>query len=882
MPSKLLDWDLDTLKNNMFAATQAELDITSKPLFYKIIERTKAGPFWTLTVEASGHGNGVLDEALESAKAWWGAPHRGTADILAVLPEEHQITLRFCSVPPPEAGGTLLIYPAPYLEKVRDAWVDQKWVHQIFQWLHGPFSGVDAGTNPCIPKVLPGLNLRERQKASFQLVTNPVSFLSGPPGTGKTYTLGYLLAHILLQDPEAKILLVSTTNSAVDEAIIAVDKALNTMAGKDGRCRELVKKCKRLGSRFIASNYEKREYLIPEVNKTLIAELAILESVKPDPQDLIAYAKWKDEVEEIRATLKATVVKLVMKSRLVAMTCTRAVFGLDDLRACPRFDYLVFDESSQVGLAHALLLVPLAKWVLFTGDKEQLKPINQAEDDLTDLLLGHSMFDLKDERIHGSCFLNEQSRMAAPICSLVSRVFYNGQLKVANDCLGDIKWVQFRSKPFLRDFTGHLFLLDLLDGGQWSPYYNGFIRYESATIIVENIARLIPSLQPSEILVLTPFRAQRAVLNGMLRHLAKETGRPELKKVRVSTVHRAQGQECHTVFFDPVDEGNAWLDRKDMSCLINVALSRAQAKLFLLLCKDNCKKNKTLHTILETYRTMGFESVARSQVKQLNNSSVWGIHELSDNVQLDIRETDAMPTWDSRNSGVIRATTVDVILEEMSAAQEVLPSASVVILTGTAQQAKLFRDRLPFTNEKTQRALSILGPEDLKEEGADTVCLDTAGLLDQALDSTDPLALVLRARTMSRHKLLVWIHPNETRHPLWKTFIDILQAPSIEAARKLRPPPGPSKAPYPLASGPVLGASAITASARGKSRSYLSRYEMTWILNIHFTSDIKRLQRETGISYARYKACLHEPELLTPEEAAQLKKFLPTGSDIAH
>ena len=882
MPSELLDWDRDTLKINMFAATQAELEITSKPSFYTIIERTKAGPFWTLTVEASGHGNGVLDEALESAKAWWGGPHRGTADILSVLPEEHQITLRFCSVPPPEAGGTLLIYPARYLEKVRDAWLDQDWVEEIYQWLHGPFSGVDVATNSCVPKVLPGLKLRERQRASFQLVTNPVSFLSGPPGTGKTYTLGYLLAHILLQDPEAKILLVSTTNSAVDEAILAVDRALNTMADKDWRCRELVKKCKRLGSRFIASNYEKREYLIPEVNRTLIAELAILENAKPDPQDLLTYAKWKDEVEEIRATLKAHVVKLVMKSRLVAMTCTRAVFGLDDLRACPRFDYLVFDESSQVGLAHALLLVPLAEWVLFTGDKEQLKPINQAEDDLTNLLLGQSMFDLKDERIHASCFLNEQSRMAPPICNLVSRVFYNGQLKVANECLGDFKWVQFRSRPPLRDFTGHLFLLDLMEGGQWSPYYNGYIRYASASLIVENVARLIPSLQPSEILVLTPFRAQRAVLNGMLRHLAEETGRPELKKVRVSTVHRAQGQECHTVFFDPVDEGNAWLDRKDMSCLINVALSRAQAKLFLLLCKDNCKKNRTLHTILETYRTMGFESVARAQAKPLNTSSVWGIRELSDKVQLDLRETDAMPTWDPRTSGVIRPTTVDVILEEMSAAQEVLPNTSVVILTGTAQQAAVFRDRLPYTNEKTQRAVSIRGPQDLNEEGADTVYLDTAGLLGQALDPTDPLALALRARTLSRHKLVVWIHPKETRHPLWNTFLDILQAPSVEAASKLGPPPSSSKGTYPLASGPVLGPSAMTISARGKSRSLLSRYEMTWILNIHFTSDVKRLQKETGISYARYKACLHEPELLTPNEAAQLRKFLPSASDSAH
>ena len=52
------------------------------------------------------------------------------------------------------------------------------------------------------------------------------SFLYGPPGTGKTTTLGVLLAEYLHLNPRARVLLLSTTNHAVDQATVAVDKAL--------------------------------------------------------------------------------------------------------------------------------------------------------------------------------------------------------------------------------------------------------------------------------------------------------------------------------------------------------------------------------------------------------------------------------------------------------------------------------------------------------------------------------------------------------------------------------------------------------------------------------------------------------------------------------
>jgi len=86
------------------------------------------------------------------------------------------------------------------------------------------------------------------------------------------------------------------------------------------------------------------------------------------------------------------------------------------------------------------------------------------------------------------------------------------------------------------------------------------------------------------VIVLTPFRAQRALIRAMLKA-------GEARKVRVSTVHRAQGSEHHTVLFDPAQGDNDFLRTDDAERLINVALSRAKARLVVFLSAGD-RKNK--------------------------------------------------------------------------------------------------------------------------------------------------------------------------------------------------------------------------------------------------------------------------------------------------
>jgi len=51
------------------------------------------------------------------------------------------------------------------------------------------------------------------------LFRNPLTVIQGPPGTGKTTVITEIVFQILSQKPEAKILITSQTNNAVDQVL---------------------------------------------------------------------------------------------------------------------------------------------------------------------------------------------------------------------------------------------------------------------------------------------------------------------------------------------------------------------------------------------------------------------------------------------------------------------------------------------------------------------------------------------------------------------------------------------------------------------------------------------------------------------------------------
>ncbi|MBB2487544.1 AAA family ATPase [Mitsuaria sp. WAJ17] len=577
------------------AALTAELAATPEYYDFKVLRSEREGALWRVTLEpgyvfAEGQppgqtaALGLLDESLEGASAWWGAPAKGHASVLALRVEEDQLVLQNASCAPPGPDQLIRLYPPRFLKALVEAAWDTPWAEAALALRPLLSRPAPAPAGPALNGT-PFRWLRQAQRHALQALPGQrCAYLWGPPGTGKTTTLGVLLAEYLDSRPGARILLVSSTNQAVDQALVAVDKAL-----LKGRREALRPSLQRLGTRFDPSAYEGREHLLPGTDPALLATLSRLESSRPHGGDALALKTWSDRLAALREQLHADTRRALRQARLAAMTASRATASLALLRSLDGggrgetpFDLLVFDEASQLSLAQTLLLMPLGAAALFAGDPQQLAPVLRSREPAAKRWLGRSAFAEMPRQGPAVVLLDEQSRMAPPICTLVSEVFYEGALRVAADALQSPEWLARRQRP-LADLAAadHVRLLPVKGPGRWSAQDRGPQRPASAEAVADAVAQALESGHwlPRDLVVLTPFRAQRTLLRRCLqaRGIAEEAG------VRVSTVHRAQGSEAPVVFFDPVDANLPFLQTEDARRLLNVALSRAQAKVLLYL-----------------------------------------------------------------------------------------------------------------------------------------------------------------------------------------------------------------------------------------------------------------------------------------------------------
>jgi len=592
-------------------ALNAELAATPEYYDFKVLRSERDGPLWRVTlvpghVHAEGQRPGqasaqaLLDDSLDGASAWWGAPAKGGAGVLAVLPEDDQLVLQNASAAPPGPDFLIRLYPTRFLNAVADAWWDTPWAERALACLPDLARPQPIDDGPALDGA-PFRWLRPAQREALSLVRHGSGFLWGPPGTGKTTTLGVLLAEYLDARPAARVLLLSTTNQAVDLATLAVDKALQK--GRREHCRPAVQ---RLGTRFDAAAYAGREHLIPTDDHDLIARLARAEAARPLSRDAIGLKAWADRVAALRDELRRASLRVLQRCRLAAMTTTRAAFTLKTLRELspggePPFDLVVFDEASQVSLAHALALMPLGRARLFAGDPQQLSPVLRSTERGARRWLGRSAFAEMPRGGPSVVLLDEQSRMAGPISELVSDLFYDGALRVAADAQASPAWQAARRRALGSvDADTPVHVHRLKTDGAWSAAERGPVRRESADAIAEAVAAALASgdWQPQELIVLTPFRAQRALIRQRLR----ARGVPE--EVKVSTVHRAQGSEAPVVLFDPADGAQPFLQTEEAQRLVNVALSRAQAKVIVYLSPADAT-NPLLAPIVQRMRLAG-------------------------------------------------------------------------------------------------------------------------------------------------------------------------------------------------------------------------------------------------------------------------------------
>lgn len=567
-------WDLADVRR----AIVLEQEQAREPLLFKVksVVRTR-GHLRLEVVKKPGAASGGLDENLEEARAWWLAkpsdqPCVGTVKM--VNPDDGELVIRAPDQATIEIGAALRVYPIDYLQKLRDAWDDGLRATRALD-LIGRAPDQLYG-QPVAPNNLP---LRARQRKAIELTGAQIGLLHGPPGTGKTYTLGVNIAR-LVASTSWRILVTATTNTAVDLALLAADDALARMGRDD--LRGLLT---RMGSGFDPDKFKGRPHLLPAAKSSALEALSAHKALEPDRKDAERWIAWKEIERALRAQMRTDVSALFGDARVIAATSASILHNLSAYDTVP-WRFLVVDEASQLTGATAVMLATLSERVLFAGDPKQLPAVVQSEHPLCRRYMRSTAFDIFEDAVP-SVRLNEQSRMSPALCELVSKVFYRGELAVAGDKVHDRSWHEERrigSPGSTQDDA--IIIRRIGSESQWSQKYSGRIRHESAIECAATVERLVSKgVAESDIWALTPFRSQRLLLHRILARLGR-------KSVSVSTVHRAQGGERRVIIFDPVEAGGKFLNGELGDRLLNVALSRGMAQVVILVSQGDLSNQR--------------------------------------------------------------------------------------------------------------------------------------------------------------------------------------------------------------------------------------------------------------------------------------------------
>lgn len=425
-------------------------------------------------------------------------------------------------------------------------------------------------------------------KMSF---SQPITFIWGPPGTGKTETLANIVK--LHLEKGNRILMLSYSNVSVDGALWRVfDKTKKLKPG------ELVRygypRSKELLQHEYLTSYNlallKQKTLLQERNN-LVNERHNLSRTSP------RYVEIGRRLTEIRKKIQNEEKQTVRNAKFVATTVAKVI--VDSVLCETPFDTVIFDEASMAYVPQIIFSAGLAKkHFICLGDFSQLPPIVQSDNTNslnTDIFQFCGITDAVKAGVGHEwlCMLNVQYRMHPDIAQFASRTMYRNLLH------SDESMLQKRTeiancRPFLgnalhlADLSGMLSVCTKTADQSRVNILSAFISISLAIVAAEK----------HEVAIITPYNSQSRLLHAFSKDVAEQF--PELSKITASTVHQFQGAEKEIVIYDAVDcyrmkypgamlssSTNNYSNR-----LYNVAVTRAKGKMVSVVNVNYLKTKK--------------------------------------------------------------------------------------------------------------------------------------------------------------------------------------------------------------------------------------------------------------------------------------------------
>ena len=431
------------------------------------------------------------------------------------------------------------------------------------------------------PKELDSLQCgQEKAIAESISLEKLITVIWGPPGTGKTYTIGRLTTQLLLKGK--RVLVVSLSNVSVDGAAMSVLRCAEKETTVEGKVFRYgyVYDSEVLSHPFLSSH----NYVMNKNMDDMSALSSINEKLR-EKKTTAQYNQLLSERERLLQRIKSAETGAVNKANIVITTVAKAFS--DTVIYKSNWDYIIFDESSMSTIPQIYVMAQIAKSkMIIVGDFRQLSPISESnqrslQQDIFEYLNIFNPGDGKVYRHPNLIVLNIQHRMHPDICRYVSSTYYDGVLESAEETK-NINSRIYHSWPF----EGHA--LSLIDCSDLNPFviqHNESRINIISAIVSANLAIEIKHRSPEvSIGIITPYSQQAFLINTLLMDCKGSEG------IVCATVHQFQGEEKDVIIFDSVESptGNVQTELGKMFTsegadrLINVAITRAKGRFILV------------------------------------------------------------------------------------------------------------------------------------------------------------------------------------------------------------------------------------------------------------------------------------------------------------
>jgi hypothetical protein len=459
---------------------------------------------------------------------------------------------------------------------------------------------------------------------------NPITFVWGPPGTGKTYTLARVAANKYFQ--EKRVLILSQSNQAVDVLI----SEISTFIKKKDRFKEgdVLRYGATVGEALSIHKDITTSQLIQKQDPELEENKALLiEERRKLKQDLASSFSRRDsshlleletKIAKVLDKIRQKEIQFVKDAFLVGTTLSKAA---NDPTIYEReFDVVIVDEASMAYVPQIAFAATLGKRVIVCGDFKQLPPIATSRDTLVTKWLKEDIFHragivdwVEKGELHPHLFLLKQQRRMHPDISTFTNQYIYQSLVGDHESVRKSRNRIVEKPPFSERAS---ILVDTSYSGEY-----GLSERRSKSRL--NLWQLLLSFQlihesylggARSIGYVSPYRAQANLMAQLLADLYEKECLTS--DIIAATVHRFQGSERDVMIFDTVDSypqtrAGMLLTGRDSERLINVAITRTKGKFIHVsdrsFIERHVYQSKTLRQLVD-YQVKNHQEVTPKEI----------------------------------------------------------------------------------------------------------------------------------------------------------------------------------------------------------------------------------------------------------------------------